>query len=221
MQRLRDNDETAWPRLVNIYGPLVYRWSRAAGLQPDDAGDVVQDVFGAVHACLPSFRRDRQSDSFRGWLWSISRNKKDRRSLIRQNSSTFACLTKVSRSRSPYTLTQRRRIQIRDFYRRRRDRANAAGGTANHLEMNRIPEQPADESTSAGRDEVNLLRRQALEEIREQFEPQTWTAFWRVAVEGDAAADVAADLNVTVWAVYKARTRVLQRLRDELQDLIE
>lgn len=31
----------------------------------------------------------------------------------------------------------------------------------------------------------------------------------------------AADLGVTVWAVYKARSRVLQRLRDELDGLGE
>ena len=46
--RLRDQDGDAWQRLVKLYGPLVYRWCREAGLQASDATDVGQEVFGAV-----------------------------------------------------------------------------------------------------------------------------------------------------------------------------
>jgi RNA polymerase sigma-70 factor (ECF subfamily) len=59
-----------------------------------------------------------------------------------------------------------------------------------------------------------------LDLVREEFDPRTWTAFWRTAVEGDRPADVAADLGVSAWAVYKARSRVLQRLRTELDRLL-
>ena len=40
-------------------------------------------------------------------------------------------------------------------------------------------------------------------------------------MQGEAPADVAADLQVSVWAVYKARSRVLQRLREELDGLVD
>jgi DNA-directed RNA polymerase specialized sigma24 family protein len=38
------DDRGAWHRLVATYSPLVYAWSRRAGLQPSDASDLVQEV---------------------------------------------------------------------------------------------------------------------------------------------------------------------------------
>jgi len=38
-------------------------------------------------------------------------------------------------------------------------------------------------------------------------------------VEGRQAADVAAELGMSVGAVYIAKSRVLKRLRDEFRDL--
>ena len=73
--RLRARDPTAWERLCELYGPLVYRWARSAGLQDTDAADIVQDVFQAVASGIESFRHDSPGDSFRGWLWGITRNK--------------------------------------------------------------------------------------------------------------------------------------------------
>jgi RNA polymerase sigma-70 factor (ECF subfamily) len=35
----------------------------------------MQEVFHAVHRTLDRFRRDRPGDTFRGWLWMITRNK--------------------------------------------------------------------------------------------------------------------------------------------------
>ncbi len=73
--RLRARDPDAWRRLAALFGPEVYRWCRRAGLGPEDAADVGQEVFRAVDASLSDFRRDRPGDSFRGWLWTITRNK--------------------------------------------------------------------------------------------------------------------------------------------------
>ena len=55
--------------------------------------------------------------------------------------------------------------------------------------------------------------------IRGEFEPRTWEAFWQTAVEGRAAADVAAELGMTPGAVRVAKSRVLHRLRTDLGDL--
>lgn len=75
LERARANDSDAWRRLSRIYGPQVYRWARQAGLQENDASDLVQEVFGVVATRISDFRRDRVGDSFRGWLYSIARNK--------------------------------------------------------------------------------------------------------------------------------------------------
>jgi RNA polymerase sigma-70 factor (ECF subfamily) len=61
--------------LVDLFGPEVYLWCRQAGLQESDAADVGQEVFRSVAAKIDGFRRDRQGDTFRGWLWAITRNK--------------------------------------------------------------------------------------------------------------------------------------------------
>ena len=73
--RLKARDATAWQRLSELYGPLVYRWARQAGMQDSDAADVTQEVFHAVSLGIVSFRQDRPGDTFRGWLWGITRNK--------------------------------------------------------------------------------------------------------------------------------------------------
>jgi RNA polymerase sigma-70 factor (ECF subfamily) len=77
VHRVRQNEAQAWHELAAIYLPLVYTWCRQSGVSPDDAGDVSQEVFRAVHrtVAVGDFRRERAGDSFRGWLWTITRNK--------------------------------------------------------------------------------------------------------------------------------------------------
>jgi RNA polymerase sigma-70 factor (ECF subfamily) len=75
LDRLRGNDPEAWRRLVALYGPLVLYWGRRAGLSEEDAADLLQNVFQSVTGAIERFRRDRPGDTFRGWLWSIARNK--------------------------------------------------------------------------------------------------------------------------------------------------
>lgn len=75
LREAKAGEDVAWRRLVDLYSPLLYEWCRRKGLQPEDAGDVAQEVFAAVAKSIESFRRDRPNDSFRGWLWTITSNK--------------------------------------------------------------------------------------------------------------------------------------------------
>jgi hypothetical protein len=59
-----------------------------------------------------------------------------------------------------------------------------------------------------------LLLRGLLGSISGEFEPRTWTAVWYTAVKGRRAEDVAKKLGMTREAVYTAKCRVLQRLRE-------
>jgi len=65
----------AWGRLVELYGPVVYRWCRGSGLGEHDAADVVQDVFTSVARGVGNFRRSKPTDSFNAWLATITRNR--------------------------------------------------------------------------------------------------------------------------------------------------
>jgi RNA polymerase sigma-70 factor, ECF subfamily len=73
--RLRTADVEAWDSLVDLYGPLIHGWCRRAGLAEADLDDVGQDVFRAILAGLPKFRKERPEDTFRGWLRTITRSK--------------------------------------------------------------------------------------------------------------------------------------------------
>ena len=64
----------------------------------------------------------------------------------------------------------------------------------------------------------DFLIRRALQIMQTDFEPTTWRACWERVVAGRPAAEVAAELGVTVEAVYSATYRVIRRLRSELAD---
>jgi RNA polymerase sigma-70 factor (ECF subfamily) len=57
------------------------------------------------------------------------------------------------------------------------------------------------------------------EKIQREFTPTTWQAFWRTAVGGQPPKDVAAELGLSIGAVYIARSRVVARLRQRVEEL--
>lgn len=69
------NDQEAWTRMTEVYGPLVYYWCRKYGFQPEDASDVFQDVFRSLFGNLKNFKKESEGDKFRAYLWTITRNK--------------------------------------------------------------------------------------------------------------------------------------------------
>jgi RNA polymerase sigma-70 factor, ECF subfamily len=73
--RVKQHEPEAWARLSDVYGPLVYQWSRRCGLSAEDSADIVQEVFSVLARRIDGFRRERPDDTFRGWLWTIARNK--------------------------------------------------------------------------------------------------------------------------------------------------
>jgi RNA polymerase sigma-70 factor, ECF subfamily len=75
LARVQADEPQAWERLVKLYAPLVLHWCRCRGLQDQDAADVFQEVFQAVVSHVAGFHRDRQGDTFRGWLRIITQNK--------------------------------------------------------------------------------------------------------------------------------------------------
>jgi RNA polymerase sigma-70 factor, ECF subfamily len=75
LERLRRfDDEASWARFTALYTPLLYSWARRLVDQPDDAADLVQDVFAAVVRRLPEFHYD-PAKSFRAWLRTILLNR--------------------------------------------------------------------------------------------------------------------------------------------------
>ncbi len=83
-----------------------------------------------------------------------------------------------------------------------------------------MPEEPDPPTTSNPHEVNNLVVSIGLDLVRAEFENRTWEAFRRAVVEGQSPAQIAADLGMTIQAVYQAKSRVLRRLRQELDGLM-
>jgi RNA polymerase sigma-70 factor (ECF subfamily) len=176
--RVKSADPEAWERLSTLYTPLVYGWCRHSGLTAEDAADVAQDVFAAVIKAVKHFRHDGPQDSFRGWLWTITRNE------VRKRASREA--------RQP----------------------QARGGTDARRALQGVPDYfESDTAPVDAHSETRLVRR-AAQVVRNEFEPATWQAFWRTAVDGQKAGEIADELEMSPGAVRQAKYRVLKRLRE-------
>jgi RNA polymerase sigma-70 factor (ECF subfamily) len=76
LARLRDgSDGDAWRQFFDLYGPVVYRFARNRGLQDADAADLMQDVLRSVARNAPKMEYDPKRGTFRGWLYTVTRNK--------------------------------------------------------------------------------------------------------------------------------------------------
>ncbi len=87
--------------------------------------------------------------------------------------------------------------------------------------LKQLNQQVDDEMMSASFDQ--LSRRQflaaAMKRVQAEFEPRSWNAFLKSYLEGQSPAKVAEELNMSVGAVYIARSRILARIRDEVDKI--
>jgi len=74
--QLRDGgNHGAWQEFMKLYGPIVYGFARKRGLQDADAADLMQEVMRSVSAAIGRLDYDRSQGTFRGWLFTITRNR--------------------------------------------------------------------------------------------------------------------------------------------------
>lgn len=59
----------------------------------------------------------------------------------------------------------------------------------------------------------------AAAKVRPEFRDATWKAFWKTSVEGEPAKEVGRTLGMTVGAVYVARSRVMARLKQAIEQV--
>jgi RNA polymerase sigma-70 factor (ECF subfamily) len=85
-------------------------------------------------------------------------------------------------------------------------------------------QEPIAEDVALQLDEVEYrqhLVARAVELMKTDFEPTTWRACWQLVVEGQPAVEVARELGLTPNAVYLAKSRVLAKLRRDLEGLLD
>lgn len=187
--RAQANDTDAWTQLVETYSRRVYRWCRHAGLQPADAANVVQEVLRAVARKLPEFRRDRETDSFRGWLRRITQNKL--RDYYRQQ-------TRHPDRGAGGTDAHHQILSLRDPW-------TTAGVDASGTH-----------SVTGSPHRLTRFGERVIERVRAEFSERDWRFFWRVVVDGQSAVDVGREFAVSANAVRLVKMRILRRLREEI-----
>jgi RNA polymerase sigma factor (sigma-70 family) len=106
-----------------------------------------------------------------------------------------------------------------NFLTRGHPHIRGSGGTS---VMRMLNAQPAPDPSASALFETEYRRRVfqwAADDVRSDFTPATWQAFWQTAVEDRAASEVALELGLSVGAVYIARSRVLARLKRRIEKL--
>jgi RNA polymerase sigma-70 factor (ECF subfamily) len=183
LRQLRQPDpekrSNAWCRFVQFYTPLLLLWARHLGAGDDEADDLVQDVFTVLVREMPGFQHDA-GQRFRGWLWTILRNKWCDRGRQLAASPVFA----------------------------------GADGLATVA----VPDNVA---AFAHKEYQSYHIARALEIMQAELPPTEWQACRGYVVQGRPAAEVAHDLGISVNQVYLAKSRILGRLRLELEGLLD
>lgn len=181
--QLRDGDNSdAWHEFLRLYGPVVYGFARKRGLQDADAADLMQDVLRSVSSAIGRLDYDRKQGTFRGWLFTITRNK------------------------------------VFNFLSARRIRPQGSGDTTTNKLLDTHP-AAVDGADTWELEYQRRLAAIAMEQVKAEFQESTWRAFWLTAVEGQSAGDVAQQLKMSSGAVYVAKSRVLARLKQEVDTL--
>ena len=105
-------------------------------------------------------------------------------------------------------------------YRKQQGRIPAVGFDATDGFLQRLADPNGDLAQEWDRDHDRHVVDKLLSLVQTDFSPSTWLAFQRFAIEGQPAARVAADLDLSENAVIQAKARILRRLRQEAGDLL-
>jgi RNA polymerase sigma-70 factor (ECF subfamily) len=71
----RWDDRESWQDFFDTYWKLIYTVAKRAGLEEEDAQDVVQDTVISVARQMPNFKYDPAIGSFKNWLSLITRRR--------------------------------------------------------------------------------------------------------------------------------------------------
>ncbi len=114
------------------------------------------------------------------------------------------------------------RSRLTDRFRREQKQPISLGGTTGQQFFQDVPDladEPPSEISPDGRADQKLLLVRAVLAMKTRFQENVWQAFWRVVIDGQPPSDVAAELDMSTWAVYKAKSRCLKLIQAELAGL--
>lgn len=108
-----------------------------------------------------------------------------------------------------------------DYWRALDAGTQASGGSVATAVLQQIADPDSDLNRQWDEEHDRYVLHCLLDLVEEEFEPITLKAFQRLALDGISGAEAAQELGLTVAAVYVAKSRVLARIRQEAEGLID
>src|SRR6516165_3686728 len=108
-----------------------------------------------------------------------------------------------------------------DYWRAIGANTPASGGSGATAALQQIADPDSDLNRQWDEEHDRYVLGCLVDLVEGEFEPATLLAFRRLALDGAGGAEVAEELGMSVAAVYRAKSRVLQRIRQEAQGLID
>lgn len=99
-----------------------------------------------------------------------------------------------------------------------RRHVSAIGGTDAFESLAQIAE-PYDDAIARQYEHELIIW--AAEQVKGEFIETSWKAFWMTMIEGLTVAEVAETLAVSPGSIYMSRGRILKRIRDKVNDVME
>jgi RNA polymerase sigma-70 factor (ECF subfamily) len=99
--------------------------------------------------------------------------------------------------------------------------AAPAGGSGATAALQQIADPDSELNRQWDQEHDRYVLHCLLDLMEEEFEPITLQAFRRLALDGVSGAEAAQELGLSVAAVYVAKSRVLARIRQEAEGLID
>jgi RNA polymerase sigma factor (sigma-70 family) len=197
LERLADPaDGLAWQHFEDCYQSAIYRLARSRGLQPEEAKDVVQEVFLAVHRRAAQWKPSGHPGSFRAWLAETTRRQ------------VFASLR--FREKNGRSL-----LEVDDPITPNAEHGDDEYGNDEYGDDEHGDGEPR------GKERQEWLFYQAVAEIEKEANPQHWKAFWMTAIEGVDTATAAQTLGLKIGTIYSIRSRLLGLIKERIRSLCQ
>jgi RNA polymerase sigma-70 factor (ECF subfamily) len=108
-----------------------------------------------------------------------------------------------------------------DFWKARGRQLRAAGGSEMAEALGQLEDPDSELNRLWDAEHDRYVLDCLLDLMQEEFEPATLRAFRRLALEGASGTEVAGELGLSVAAIYAGKSRVLARIRQVAEGLID
>ena len=106
------------------------------------------------------------------------------------------------------------RNELKDWFSKQRSSVTGTGDSSIAKRFEELPATESEQSALWDQEHHKRIFEWAAERVRGEVQESTWRAFWQTTVDGRSGKDVAAELGMSVAAVYLAKSRVMARLKE-------